>query len=320
MRMKPLIPHVPHDVLASELTRDKFVRHTNYGKNEIYVVTYHNAPNVVKEIGRLRELTFRVAGGGTGKSIDLDEFDTNEKPYKQLIVWSPEDKQIVGSYRYIRCKDAPVKKAILQLATAELFEFSNKFIKEYLPYTIELGRSFVQPDYQPSSENRKGLFSLDNLWDGLGAIAIDNPDMKFFFGKVTMYRDFDIKARDMILHFMEHYFPDKENLVVPIDPLDVSYDMRAFEKELKGKDYKEGHVILNHNVRALGENIPPLINAYMNLSPSMKTFGTCLNPEFGDVEETGILVTVADIYDSKKERHVDSYIKEKKGQRQPSRR
>jgi|SRR6185312_1074614 len=320
MRMKPLIPHVPHDVLASELTRDKFVRHTNYGKNEIYVVTYHNAPNVVKEIGRLRELTFRVAGGGTGKSIDLDEFDTNERPYKQLIVWSPEDKQIVGSYRYIRCKDAPVKKAILQLATAELFEFSNKFIKEYLPYTIELGRSFVQPDYQPSSENRKGLFSLDNLWDGLGAIAIDNPDMKYFFGKVTMYRDFDIKARDMILHFMKHYFPDKEKLVVPIDPLEVSYDMRAFEKELKDKDYKDGHAILNHNVRELGENIPPLINAYMNLSPSMKTFGTCLNPEFGDVEETGILVTVADIYDSKKERHVDSYIKEKKGQRQPSRR
>jgi Acetyltransferase (GNAT) domain len=320
MRMKPLIPPVPKDVLASELTRDKFVRHTNYGKNEIYVATYHNAPNVIKEIGRLRELTFRVAGGGTGKSIDLDEFDTNEKPYKQLIVWSPEDKQVVGSYRYIRCKDAPVKKAILQLATAELFEFSSKFIKEYLPYTIELGRSFVQPDYQPSSENRKGLFSLDNLWDGLGALAIDNPDMKYFFGKVTMYRDFDIKARDMILHFMKHYFPDKENLVIPIDPLDVSYDMRAFEKELKGKDYKDGHVILNQHVRTLGENIPPLINAYMNLSPSMKTFGTCLNPEFGDVEETGILVSVADIYDSKKERHVDSYIKEKKGQRQPSRR
>jgi hypothetical protein len=315
MRMKPLIPPVPKDVMASELTRDKFVRHTNYGKNEIYVVTYHNAPNVVKEIGRLRELTFRVAGGGTGKSIDLDEFDTCERPYKQLIVWSPEDKQIVGSYRFIRCRDTHMKKGILQLATVELFEFSSKFIKDYLPYTIELGRSFVQPDYQPSSENRKGLFSLDNLWDGLGALVVDNPDMKYFFGKVTMYRDFNIKARDMILYFMKYYFPDKGNLVVPIDPIELSYDMRAFGNELKGKDYKDGHAILNQHVRNLGENIPPLINSYMNLSSSMRTFGTCINAEFGDVEETGILVTLSDIYDSKKERHVDSYLKEKQGLR-----
>ncbi len=215
----------------------------------------------------------------------------------------------------MRCKDARIKNDILQLATVELFEFSNKFIKDYLPYTIELGRSFIQPDYQPSSENRKGLFSLDNLWDGLGALVVDNPDMKYFFGKVTMYRDFNLKARDMILYFMKHYFPDKGNLVVPIDPLDISYDMRAFAKALQGKDYKEGHAILNQSVRELGENIPPLINSYMNLSSSMKTFGTCLNPEFGDVEETGILVTLADIYDTKKERHVDSYLKEKKGLR-----
>lgn len=313
--MKPLIPAVPKDVLAAELTRDKFVRHTNYGNNEIYIVTYHNSPNVVKEIGRLRELTFRVAGGGTGKSIDLDEFDTCEVPYKQLIVWNPGDKQIVGSYRFLRCKEAHQKKGILQLATVELFEFSGKFIKDYLPYTIELGRSFVQPDYQPSSENRKGLFSLDNLWDGLGALVVDNPDMKYFFGKVTMYRDFNIKARDMILYFMKHYFPDKDNLVVPIDPLEISYDMTSFGKELDDKDYKEGHIILNQNVRTLGENIPPLVNSYMNLSSTMKTFGTCLNPEFGDVEETGILVTLSDIYESKKERHIDSYLKEKKGLR-----
>ncbi len=313
--MKPLIPHVPHDVLASELTRDKFIRNTNYGKNEIYIVTHHNSPNVVKEIGRLRELTFRVAGGGTGKPLDLDEFDTCEKPYKQLIVWNPDDKQIVGSYRFIRCRNAMIKNDILQLATVELFHFSNRFIKDYLPYTIELGRSFVQPDYQPSSENRKGLFSLDNLWDGLGALVVDNPDMKYLFGKVTMYRDFDIKARDMILYFMKRYFPDKDNLVTPIDPIELSYDMRQFGKALEGKDYKDGHALLNQLVREAGENIPPLINSYMNLSSTMKTFGTSLNPEFGDVEETGIMVTIADIYDTKKERHIDSYIKEKSGLR-----
>ncbi|HXB13735.1 MAG TPA: GNAT family N-acetyltransferase [Bacteroidia bacterium] len=309
--MQPIIPPVPADVLASELTRDKFVRNTNYGKNEIYIVTYHNSPNVVKEIGRLRELTFRYAGGGTGKPFDLDEFDTNEKPYKQLIVWSPEDKAIVGSYRFLCCKDAPVKNDIIQLATVELFEFSSKFLKDYFPTTIELGRSFVQPDYQPSSANRKGLFSLDNLWDGLGALVVDYPDMKYFFGKVTMYRDFNVRARDMILYFMKYYFPNKESLVVPIDELPLNHDMRRFAAKLKDKDYKEGHAILNQAVRALGENIPPLVNSYMNLSSTMKTFGTCLNPEFGDVEETGILVTIPDIYPSKKERHIDSYLKQK---------
>ena len=309
--MQPIIPPVPADVLASELTRDKFVRNTNYGKNEIYIVTYHNAPNVVKEIGRLRELTFRYAGGGTGKAMDLDEFDTGEKPYYQLIVWSPDDKAIVGSYRYIRCKDAQVKNDIIQLATVELFEFSAKFLKDYFPTTIELGRSFVQPDYQPSSANRKGLFSLDNLWDGLGALVVDNPDMKYFFGKVTMYRHFNVRARDMILYFMQYYFPNKESLVVPLDELPLNHDMYRFATKLKGKDYKEGHIILNQAVRALGENIPPLVNSYMNLSSTMKTFGTCLNPEFGGVEETGILVTIPDIYPSKKERHIDSYLKQK---------
>lgn len=310
--MQPIIPPIPGDILASELTRDKFVRRTNYGKNEIYVVTYHNSPYVVKEIGRLRELTFRYAGGGTGKSYDLDEFDTNEAPYKQLIVWNPEEKEIVGSYRFMRCADARVKKGIIQLATTELFEFSSKFLKEYFPYTIELGRSFVTPQYQPSAENRKGLFSLDNLWDGLGAIVVDNPDIKYFFGKVTMYRDFNLKARDRILYFMQHYFPDKDNLVIPIEPLGSNYNVGTFAKKLKGKDYKEGHTILNHEVRALGENIPPLINAYMNLSASMRMFGTCLNPEFGNVEESGILLTIPDIYPSKKERHIDTYLKSKR--------
>jgi len=310
--MQPIIPPIPGDILASELTRDKFVRNTNYGKNEIYVVTYHNSPYVVKEIGRLRELTFRYAGGGTGKAYDLDEFDTNEAPYKQLIVWNPAEKEIVGSYRFMRCADAKVKKGIIQLATTELFEFSGKFLKEYFPYTIELGRSFVTPQYQPSAENRKGLFSLDNLWDGLGAIVVDNPDIKYFFGKVTMYRDFNLKARDRILYFMQYYFPDKDNLVIPIEALGSNYNVGTFAKKLKGKDYKDGHTILNHEVRALGENIPPLVNAYMNLSASMRMFGTCLNPEFGDVEETGILLTIPDIYPSKKERHIDTYLKSKR--------
>lgn len=312
--MEKIIDPISRIDLEKELNRDRFVRKTNNGNNEIYIINAHNSPKTLLEIGRLREESFRGAGGGTGKSVDLDEHDTCEVPYDQLIVWSPEDKEIVGGYRFIFCKNAIDSNGKINLSTTELFEFSDNFIKNYLPVTIELGRSFVQPKYQPSATNRKGLFSMDNLWDGLGALVVDNPDLKYFFGKVTMYPDFHRVGRDMILHFMNHYFPDPDKLVKPIPTLllSIENDMSSFENELKGKDYKEGHKILNSHVRGFDENIPPLVNAYMNLSATMRNFGTALNDHFGEVEETGILMHIPDIYPTKKERHINSYIEEKK--------
>jgi hypothetical protein len=309
--METIIQAVPKEALLDELTRERYVRKTNNGNNEIYIITHHNSPQVMREIGRLREVTFRHAGGGTGKSIDLDEFDTSSHPYQQLLVWNPVDREIVGAYRYILCKDAEFINGRVNLATTELFDFSEQFYREYLSYTIELGRSFIQPLYQPGENMRKGLFSLDNLWDGLGAILVDNPSQQHFYGKVTMYTDFNVEARDHILTFMQHYFPDRDRLVTPIHAVTIQTNMGPFLHELSALPYKEGHALLNKKVRALGENIPPLVNAYMNLSPTMKSFGTAINPTFGGVEETGILVTMADIYESKKERHVNSYILEK---------
>jgi len=308
--MNPLINPVELSILKSELNEFTFLRTTNNGSNHIYDINIHNAPNTLREIGRLRELTFREAGGGTGLACDLDELDTCEKCYNQLVVWNPEDQEIVGGYRYIRCGDAEINSnGEYNLATTELFHFSEKFKKDFLPFTIELGRSFVQPKYQPRPENRKGLFSLDNLWDGLGALIIENPDIKYFFGKVTMYRHFNLLARDYILSFMQHYFSDPDQLVTPIHSLPITSDVTEFINEIKNLDYKEGHKILNVRVRALGENIPPLINSYMNLSPTMRTFGTSLNEHFGDVEETGILVTLKDMYESKVGRHINTYTK-----------
>ena len=307
--MNPIIPPIPAAVLKSELTSDKFIRITNNGANQLYIVTWKDSPNVLREIGRLREQSFRDAGGGTGKDCDLDEFDLCDMPYKQLIVWNPVEEEITGGYRFIKCGDSFDVNGHPFLATSELFEFSEHFKKNYMPYTIELGRSFVQTKYQPSAENRIGLFSLDNLWDGLGSMMVDNPDIKYFWGKVTMYRHFNQEARDMILYFMQYYFPDKERLAWPIKQLPVTHDMTNFGNSLKGLSYQEGHKILNKIVRALGENIPPLLNSYMNVSPTMKSFGTALNDHFGDVEETGILVTMADIYETKKARHINTYIK-----------
>jgi hypothetical protein len=310
--MQELIAPVDKKVLKEELTEERFIRHVNNGNNEIYLLNYHNAPNVMKEIGRLRELTFREAGGGTGLPLDIDESDTCENSYEQLIAWNPAEEEIIAGYRLIHCRDAGVNEhGEVNLSTAHLFKFSEKFKTEYLPYTIELGRSFVQPKYQPGRNNRKGLFSLDNLWDGLGAMVVLNPDVKYLFGKVTMYPHYHAQARDLLLFFMNYYFPDNDNLVIPIHRLSYKGSVNGYEKLFKGLDYKEGYKVLNSKIRAWGENIPPLINTYMNLSPSMKTFGTAMNNEFGAVEETGILITIADIYDTKKHRHIETYDRDR---------
>ncbi len=309
--MEEIIQPVERELLLKELTQARFIRRTNNGQNVIYIITHHDSPNVMKEIGRVREIAFRAAGGGTGNPLDIDEYDTQDTPYKQLIVWNNEDQEIVGGYRYIKCADILKNSDEHGLATSHLFTFSDTFKEKYLPYTIELGRSFVQPKYQPSVDNRKGLFSLDNLWDGLGALVVDNPDIRYFFGKVTMYTDFNQEARDYILSFMNYYFPDPEKLVTPHNSISIVHDTHDFIASLKGQSYKDGHKILNQKVRELGENIPPLVNAYMNLSSTMKSFGTAINDEFGDVEETGILVTIDDIYPSKKERHILTYLSDK---------
>ena len=304
---KEIIAPIDKAILKQELNSERFIRKTRKGDNEIYIVNQHNAPNTLLEIGRLREVTFRASGGGTGEEIDLDEFDTNEICYDQLIVWSPEDEEIIGGYRYIKCENTlnlPSKEILL--STSHYFDFSEKFITDYLPHTIELGRSFVQPNFQPSVNPKKGLFALDNIWDGLGALVVNNPEIKYFFGKVTMYPTYNTETRDFLLHFMHHYFPDKENLMQPFHPLLQNYDAAYFDTLLKDLDFKEGFKILNSYAKERGEFIPPLVNIYMGLSPSMKTFGTAVNADFGDVEETGILVTIADIYPEKKERHIQS--------------
>lgn len=298
-----IIAPIDRDILKSELTDDKLVRKTNKLDNLVYIINHHNSPNVMREIGRLRELTFTLAGGGTGQEVDIDSKDTAENCYQQLIVYSPEDDEITGGYRFFDCAKSvdPNQK---ELSTAHYFNFSEKFVKEYLPYSIELGRSWVNPNFQPTFNPRKGLFALDNLWDGLGGIVVKHPHMKYFFGKVTMYTSYEEQAKRAVLGFMKTYFPDNEKLAWPINPIYTTVGQHEIVDLVKGLDFKEGFKILQKYCRERGENVPPLINNYMQLSPTMKSFGTATNLDFGGVEETGILISLADIFESKKERHL----------------
>ena len=313
--MEPIMAPVSLDLIKAELTPVKKLRDTNKGSNEIYVVNHFDSPNIMLEIGRLREEAFRDSGGGSGLAVDIDEFDTMENPYQQLIVWDPDAERILGGYRFILGGDIKLNEnGQPHLATSHMFHFSDKFIKEYLPYTIELGRSFVSPEYQSSKAGAKAIFALDNLWDGLGALAIQRPNMKYFFGKMTMYPEYNRQARDLIQYFLFKHFEDKEKLVVPVEPLKIETPVSYMESILTEKEFKEDYKLLNAEVRRLGVNIPPLVNAYMNLSPTMKMFGGGVNHEFSEAEETCILISFDEIYESKVSRHIDSFLKEKLNQ------
>lgn len=304
--VEKIIDPIDRQLLKNELTKERFGRNTRKGGNEIYIVNHHNSPNLMREIGRLRELSFRSSGGGTKKSIDIDQYDTCENCYEQLIVWSPEDEEIIGGLRFIDCAKIlnDDEDQFIPMSTSHYFNFSKKFKQEFLPYAIELGRSWVQPNYQPSVNPRKGLFALDNLWDGLGVLTVIYPKLRYFFGKVTMYPDYHEESRDFLLYFLQKYFPDNDGLATSMYPLDQSYDEQKFRDKLDGLNFKEGFKVLTQFVRENGENVPPLMNIYMHLSPTMRSFGTAVNPDFGGVEETGIVVTIDDIYEDKKDRHI----------------
>ncbi len=309
----PLIEKVDRKLILAELTPDKFLRRSNKGDNDIYVVDAHSSPNTMREIGRLREIAFRDAGGGTGNPSDIDEFDTMDVPCRQMIVWNPEGEEIIGGYRFILGEDIKLRDGVPNIATSHMFRFSDRFITDYLPSTIELGRSFVVIDYQNTRQRPKTIYALDNLWDGLGALTVIHPQIEHLFGKVTMYPDYDRLSRDLILGFMYRHFPDPDRLVWPLNPLDTAAASAEIQKVFTAGDYRGDYRILNSEVRKRGTKIPPLVNAYMSLSPTMKMFGTAVNREFGDVEETGIFFRISEIFDEKKERHIDTFRIEESG-------
>ena len=233
--MEKIIDPVSVDLLKAELTPDRKLCDTNKADNEIYVVDCNNAPNVLQEIGRLREIAFRDSGGGTGAAVDLDDFDfLPDRLYRQIVIWDPDASAILGGYRYILGPDVNLdEQGQPILASAHLFHFSEEFIRDYLPHTIELGRSFVAPEYQSSKAGAKAIFALDNLWDGLAAIMLQHKDMMYYFGKMTVYPDYDKAALDLIQHFLWKHFPDPDELIRPKQAYGLATDARLLDLILK---------------------------------------------------------------------------------------
>ena len=308
--MHAIIPPVDVELIKAELTEDKKFMDTNKGHNEIYIVTWHDSPNVVTEVGRLREIAFREAGGATGLPCDLDEYDKMEKPYSQLIVWDPDAEAIIGGYRYLLGSDATFDQdGQPRLASSHQFRFSDKFIKDYLPYTVELGRSFVAQEYQSSKAGAKAIFALDNLWDGIASLVYTHPRIMYFFGKVTVYPSFDPVSKDLLMHFMWKHFGDREGLVRPYKMIMPASDPALMDLLLHKDDFKEDLKLLKEAIRRRGTNIPPLFNSYMSTSPTLLMMGTALNEGMSNIEDTAILVCYNEMYEEKKARHIESYVR-----------
>ena len=314
MKMEEIIAPVDTELLKAELNEKRFLRDTNHAGNKLYIVDNACAPNVLREIGRLREIAFRAGGGGTGKSADLDEFDLDGAfKYKQLVLWDPDAECIIGGYRYVLCDNVMYDRCGQPIMpSAHLFKFTRRYLKGAFLKTIELSRSFIRPEYQSSEQGMKSLYSLDNLFDGLGGlIVLYKGRMEYFFGKMTIYPSFPEEGLQMLLYFLRKHFGTWENdlmhrldrMVIPKQPVKIKLT-RKFDNILTEKDFREDYKILKREIQKMGVNIPPLVNTYMNLSPTMKSFGAGINDEFGNVIEAGILIKFDELHPEKTCRHL----------------
>ena len=304
--LPPIIEPIDVALLKSELNEKTFIRNTIRGNNEIYVVNNETAPNVLKEIGRLREVAFRAVGGGSGTPCDLDHFDIEDKACFQLVVWNPEADEIIGGYRFTKWALASFhENGQPYVNTEHLFDFSQKFLDEYFPYCLEMARAFVQPKYQSAQMGRKALFALDNLWDGIGALVASDPSVRYLAGKVTIYSSSPELSRKAMVYYLDKFFGDREGLITSKNPERWTEEQAVmFDEMFTGATVKENYQILNNFVKSMGDTIPPLIHSYIGLSDTMKTFGTTFDPDFGDCYDTAMMITVADIYKEKFSRYI----------------
>ena len=301
--MEQIINPVDTDIILRELD-GHLLRPSNKAGNFIYDITAHECPNVMREIGRLREVSYRDAGGATGKAADIDDMDTMTHPYHQLIVWDPDNKQIIGGYRYLLGEEAEIRDGQPYITSSFLFHYSERFIRDYLPYAIEFGRAFVQPMYQKREMGVKALFALDNIWDGIGAIMHNNPHIRWMIGKVTVYPEYNPVARELIYTYLDRYHHGEDGLFKPYH----QQPLQPIDSPFEGNDPQENYHILQRVVREQGTVIPPMFSAYLNLTNELQYFGTAIEETFSSVYDSGIMVDLNAVYPEKKERYINPYV------------
>ena len=281
--MEAIIPPVERELLRAELTPERKARDTKKAGNEIYIFSAAECPSLMREIGRLREVAFRGAGGGTGKELDIDAEDLAEDGYYQLIVWDPAAEEIVGGYRFIICTDEYPR----HLSTEHYFRFSDKFRRKYLPRTIELGRSFIVNEYQ-----RKPV-SLMLLWKGILNVLLRHDEFRYLMGPVTISGEFQNSSKLLIAAYLRNRHLDRENARHIHPRTGIAVPARIDGTLIEGIDSIE---LINKIVCDIEQNrftIPILIRKYLQVGARVLGFNT--DHAFCDGLDALILVDLAQV-------------------------
>ena len=293
---KKIINPVEKKIIKKELDNASLICETKRGGRLVFSLTAHDCPNIMNEIGRLRELVFRNAGSKSNYNKDIDDHDTKPNPYKQLLVWDSKEEKIIAGYRYAMLEDLETSGKIKDeefFASENYFKFSNTFKKNYCPSGVDLGRAFIIPEYQVKNNYRKGMFVLDNVWDGLGKL-ISSRGIKYMFGRLVLFSNFNEEIRELILYYLYYHFGNHDELIAAKKP---SYLFQKKEKSIFVADgYKENYLHLSQYAKERGVLLPPLIQVYMRVSPNMQVFASAIDNDFGESEETFIMLTTEDFY------------------------
>ena len=283
--------------IEKELQSATYLGSTKHCNCDIYTFDGAQFPNLMREVWRLRNLSFGQVGvvldDGAARCVaDCDG------SCRQLIIWDGAAGQIVGGYRYALGSVVAPRS----LSFWQYYSLSPRFVNDYFPSAVELGRSFVSPEYKCGGE-RHAIYALDALWEGLGRVVVE-ADARYLFGRVTLYPSLGIRARNLIVGFMRYLFPQREALVSARVPLRVGLSRYRCRKLFVGETLTENYRILLSLVRRMHNVVPPIISSYMRLSPTMQTFDAYENRDLGDVAEVAIMLTVDDFYDNIKRRYL----------------
>lgn len=294
---KNVIHPVSARQLRDQIYKNEFIGQTTDGK-KIFLVEYQKSKDIIREIARLRELTFRKVGEGTGTKKDTDRFD---KYYKHIVLWDDNQLEIVGSYRLADGKSVLTELNSDAFYTSTLFKFNNNFIP-LLFNAVELGRSFVQSKYWNS-------LALDYLWQGIGKYLSINQHIRYLFGPVSLSNNYSSEAKDMIVFFFSKWFPPKRNYITSINPFELSKNsVEKLNQIFKFDDYQKELAILKNLLNNLGFTIPVLYKQYADLCipGGVQFLGFNIDSNFGNCIDAFILVDLNYLKENKKRRYLNT--------------
>lgn len=292
---KSIIKPIDRKILKLQLKEAPLLGITNDGK-KIFILTYNGFPEVIREVARLREITFRGVGEGTGNRLDMDLYD---KLYRHIVLWDEENLEVVGAYRIGVCEELLLKHGTEGLYTSTLFNFSDNF-KKKLPFALELGRSFVQRKYWNS-------YSLDYLWQGIGAFLYNHPETKYLFGGVSLSGSYNTEAKELLVFFYTKWFKGPFDMVTAKNHYSINPNkLESLEATFPGVDYKSELKILKQSLKMFGFSIPTLFKQYSELCSdngcSFLDFG--IDYDFNSCIDGFIFIEVDKIKPHKRERYI----------------